>query len=171
MSDLGYRSEVVGEAKTPANRNRIYLIASVGLFVFFFLLDVLSWFTEGGGIFSITSALASVHSQLPVIDVDKSGLWLPFLVLSWIMVVAFCRVFDIQLDLSTRAKSLVPVIILVGGSFGLDAAFGEPLITFYMAGHGYHRCVIGDWAQGNGKGRVYFADYVLSHAYCSQHPD
>lgn len=132
------------------------------------LLQLLSWFTERGGIFSIVSALVSVQAKLPVIDVDKDGLSLPFTILSWLVVIGFSRVFDIRLDVRTRAKALLPALIIIGGGFLLDLTIGPPIITRYMAGAGYSRCEAGDWAQGNGKSRVWFADYVRDGVECRQ---
>jgi hypothetical protein len=74
-----------------------------------------------------------------------------------------------RVDISSRAKSLLPILIIIGGGFVLDGSFGESIITRYMTGHGYSRCVAGDWAQGNGKSRVSFADYVLKSADCREH--
>jgi hypothetical protein len=168
MSALGYREENEEET-TPALSKRIFFIASLALLAFFLLLDILSWLTERGGIFSIVSALVSIHLNRPGIDIDKSGLWLPFTIVSWLIVLGFCRLFAVELDISTRGKALLPALAIVGGGFALDAAFGESVITDYMASHQYSRCVAGDWGQGSGKSHVWFANYVLKPEDCREH--
>ena len=167
MSTLGYREDV-DEPEDSGEPNRGFLVASLILLAFLFFLDILSWFTERGGVFSIISALVSVHSKPLAVDIDESGLWLPFTIVTWLIVVGFCRVFDIRLNVSTRAKAFLPALIIVGGGFVLNEVIGEPIVTHYMASQGYSRCEAGDWAQGNGKSRVWFADYVLHGVECRQ---
>jgi len=147
------------------------LVVGFFLFSLFFLLDVLSWFTEKGGIFSVLSALTSLPSDPPVLDIDQNGLLFPSIVIVWLAWVAICHLFCIQIDLSTRAKSLLPLLVIVGGGFFLSGAFGEALITRYMTTHGYSRCESGDWAQGNGKSRIWFADYVRQGVECRRRQD
>ena len=124
MSTLGYREDI-DKPEGAGDPSRVFLIASLILLVFFFLLDALSWFTERGGIFSIVSALVSVHSKPPVMDIDKGGLWLPFTILCWLVAVGFCRVFKMELDIGTRAKALLPAFIIIGGGFVLDVVMGS----------------------------------------------
>jgi len=157
------------DAKTARDNNRVFLIGGALLLGLFLLLDVLSWFTERGGIFSIVSAFATVHSKPPILDVDKNGLLLLFTILSWFTAFGICRAFRLQFDVSARAKALLPALSIVGAAFILSGVFGEPIISAYMAHHGYNRCTEGDWAQGNGKSRVWFAHYVLSAADCRPH--
>ncbi len=102
-------------------------------------------------------------------DVDKNGLTLPFILVIWVMAFGFSRVTGVWIDLSSRSKSLLPVLLIIGGGFALDWTYGETLITEYMVGHGYSRCEAGDWEHGNGKSRVWFADYVLAASDCREH--
>jgi hypothetical protein len=156
------------EEQAPSKLRRDFIIVSLVVLALLFLLDVLSWFTERGGVFSVLSALVSLPARPPVIDVDKDGLWLIFAVVSWLSVTVFCRMFQMQIDISTRAKALLPTLLIIAGAFVLNGVLGEGLVTSYMAGQGYSRCVNGDWAQGNGKSRVWFADYVLQGVECRQ---
>jgi hypothetical protein len=160
----GLEGPLLTGAKTRSIGNN--LIVGFFLFSLFFLLDVLSWFTEKGGVFSVLSALMSVHSAPPVLDIDENGLLFPAIVIVWLAGAGFCCLCGIRIDLSTRAKSLLPLLVIIGGGFFLSGAFGEALITRYMTTHGYSRCESGDWAQGNGKSRVWFVDYVRQGIEC-----
>ena len=146
--------------------NRLMLMGGAILFGLFLLLDAVLWFSERGGVFSLVSALTSIHAKPPVLDIDQNALRFPILIIVWLVLIGLCRLFNVQIDLSTRGKTLLPLLIIIGGGFILDAEFGEPIITHYMASHGYSRCEAGDWAQGNGKSRVWFADYVLQSVEC-----
>ena len=168
MGMLGYRAEA-DEPETSGDPKRDVLILGAALFGLYFLLDLLSWFTERGGIFSIFSAAFSVHSRPSVINVDENGLRLVFLLIVWLAVFGFCRLFDMRIDMSSPAKSLLPILLIIGGGFILDGMFGEPIIMHYMIGHGYSRCAAGDWHQGTGKSRVWFANYVLESTDCREH--
>jgi hypothetical protein len=170
MSDLGYRSqEEVAEPESLDNPKQDILFfggALIGLYLF---LDVLSWLFEGGGIFSITSTLLTVHSRPPIVNVDKDGLRFPITVFIWLVVFGLCRLFNFYPSISKRGQSLLAIAVILGGGFLVDAVLGERIITHYMANHGYNRCVNGDWEKGNGKSRVWFADYVLTSADCREH--
>jgi hypothetical protein len=168
MSSLGYQEEV-DEPESSTDPKRDDLIVGAVLIAFYLFLDTLSWLTERGGIFSILAALFSVHSRPRVMNIDENGLRLPIFIIIWLVMVGACRLFHIRFDMSSRAKALVPVLVIIGGGFVLDGVLGEPIISHYMAGHGYSRCVIGDWEQGNGKSRVSFANYVLTSGDCQKH--
>lgn len=101
-------------------------------------------------------------------DIDRNARRFPTLVLVWLVVVGLCRLLNTQIDLSTRGRALLPLLIIIGGGCVLDAEFGEPIITDFMASHDYSQCEAGDCAQGNGKTRVWFADYVLQRVECRQ---
>lgn len=166
---LGYREEieepVVGE-QASSDSKRVNLIVGIVGVALFFLLEVLSWFTERGGVFSIVSALFAVHGRPPVLDVDENSLLFPLIIVIWLIVVGLSRLFDIQLDMSKRRNAWLPILIIMGGGFVVNGLFGESIITRYVAAYGYSRCEAGDWAQGNGKSRVWFADYVLPTVDC-----
>jgi hypothetical protein len=147
---------------------RAIFIASAIAVAFFFLLDVLSWFTERGGVFSVVSAVASILARRRVIDVDENALWLPFTAIFFLAGFGSCRVLGLARSPLTRLKSVLLVLGIMAAAFAFDEACGEAIITNYMAGHGYQRCEAGDWAQGNGKSRVWFADYVLKGVDCRQ---
>lgn len=136
--------------------------------VLFLLLDALLWLTERGGLISVITAVSSVHARLAVIDVDSAGLRLPMILITLLVVLGASRLLGLQLGTSTRKRALIPIMLTIGGGFVLDGAFGESIMTQYMARHGYGRCEAGDWAQGNGKSRVWFADYVLQGVECRQ---
>jgi hypothetical protein len=165
MNTLGYREEAE-EPDAPAESKRVNMIVGLVSLVLLFLLEVLSWFTERGGVISIVPAFSSVRTKAPVLDIDENALRFPIIIALWLMVVGFSRLFDVQLDMSKRRNAWFPILIILGGGFVLDGMFGESIITQYMAVHGYSRCEAGDWAQGNGKSRVWFADYVLGGVQC-----
>ncbi|MEO7365010.1 MAG: hypothetical protein ABIW03_01665 [Sphingomicrobium sp.] len=112
------------------------------------------------------SALLSVPSKPPVLDIDENSLLFPTIVIVWLTGVGLCRLFGIRFDMSKCGKALLPIFAIIGGGFFLSAAYGESIITRYMTAHGYSRCEEGDWAQGNGKSRVWFADYVRQDVEC-----
>lgn len=153
-------------AEAQSDSKSVNLIVGLIAVALFFLLEVLSWLTEGGGVFSVFSALLSVPSKPPVLDIDENGLLFPSIVIVWLTGVGLCRLFGIRFDMSKRVKALFPIFAILGGGFFLSAAYGESIITRYLTAHGYSRCEEGDWAQGNGKGRVWFADYVRQDVEC-----
>ena len=172
MSMFGYRDELegpeLGKPQGSSGSERVNLIVGIFGVTFYFLLEVLSWFTERGGVFSIASALVAVSANPPVLDIDENALRFPITIALWLVVVGFSRLFGIQLEMSKRRNAWLPILIIIGGGFVVDGVFGERSITHYMSGRGYSRCEAGDWAQGNRKSRVWFADYVLRGIECRQ---
>jgi hypothetical protein len=171
MTYSGYRDpvelgEVEEEPETPSDRKSALLLTTGVLLALFFLLDVLIWFAEQGGIFSVVSAVVSVRSKPAVIDVDENGLLLIFLIIVLIVSYGFCRLCNLQVGLSRRGADTLFMLVVIGSAFVLDGVYGESIITHYMAVHGYSRCTARDWAQGNGKSRVWFADYVRRDVAC-----
>lgn len=172
MGTLGHQEGV----ESAAGSRLVFLFASLMGIAFFFLLEVLSWFTERGGVFSVFSAISSVHMNNREISVDKSGLLFPTIVLATVIFLAGCLVFNINIETSkifgdvwTRVRIGFVTFAIIGGSFVVNGVLGESIITRYMMGHGYNRCAAGDWAQGNGKSRVWFANYVLANEDCREH--
>lgn len=175
MGTLEHREGVEGP-ESAAESRLVFLFASLMGIAFFFLFEVLSWFTERGGIFSVFSAISSVHMNHHEISVDKSGLLFPTIVVSTITFLASCRIFNINIETSkifsdvwTRVRAGFVTFAIIGGSFVVNGVLGESIITRYMMAHGYSRCVAGDWAQGNGKSSVWFANYVLANEDCREH--
>jgi hypothetical protein len=171
MSYSGYREplelgDVEEEPETPSDRKSALLLVTGILLALVFLLDVLIWFTEQGGIFSVVSAVVSVSSKPAVMDIDENGLRLVFLIIILIVSCGLCGLFDFQVGLSRRAGDTLFMLVVIGSAFVLDGVYGESIITHYMAVHGYSRCAAGDWAHGNGKSRVWFADYVRQGVVC-----
>ena len=154
------------DVKAVRETSHAFLTGGILVFGVLFLVDLVVWLTERGGIFSIASALTTVHSKPPIINIDKSGLLLPFILLCWITAFAICRAFHLQFDLGSRSKMMIPILVIVGGGFILNGLLGEPIISTYMAHEGYSRCIPGDWMQGSGKSRVSFADYALTTSNC-----
>ena len=143
------------------------IIVATFLIAFLCLLDALSWLTERGGVFSLFGAASLVRAKAPAIDVDESALRLPILLIVWLVAGSASRLFRLRLvDLSSRPSALVFLLIVIGGGFALTAVYGEAFITRYMSGHGYSRCIAADHAHGNGKSRVWFANYVLQPDSC-----
>src|SRR5689334_15320810 len=110
-------------AEAQSDSKGINLIVGLMAVAIFFLFEVLFWFTESGGVFSVLSALLSVPSKPPVLDIDKNGLLFPTIVVVWLTGAGLCRLFGIRFDMSRRGKALLPIFAIIGGGFFLSAAF------------------------------------------------
>lgn len=163
QGDKVEEAPVVDLLSGPNNVNGT--IGLIAIAVFLFLLEILSWFTVKGGVFSLLSAVLSVPSKPPVLDIDENSLWFPTAIIFCFAAMGFCRLFGIRC-MSNRARDLVSILAIIGSSFLLSAAYGEAVITRYMAAQGYSRCEQGDWEQGNRKSRVWFANYVREDIEC-----
>ena len=153
-------------AEVQSDSKGVNLITGLMAVAFFILLEILSWFTQRGGVFSVLSAVSAVPSKPPVLDIDENGLLFPTILIVWLTGIGLCRLVGIRFDMSKRGKALLPIFAIIGCGFFLSAAYGESIITPYMTAHGYRRCEDGDWAQGNGKSRVWFVDYVRQDVEC-----
>ena len=131
-----------------------------------FIFDAFFWF-ERGGLFSLISAVLTVDTNSPYIDVDKRSLWVPILFI--ILLATLSAHHFLARDLGTRRIQAYIIIIMAMG-FLINAFFGEKIITQYMLGHGYSRCESQDHEVGKGKGSVSFADYVRNNANCPAKP-
>lgn len=172
MSSSEFRGEVTRpQFDKPQNLTTMKReVAAIGLIVvtLFFLLDTLSWFTNQGGVFSLLSALASVHTKPAVVDIDENALRLPIIIGIWLVLFVIFRLLDFEIDTSKRRNDLLLIFVFIGGGFVGDAMLGKSVITHYMTGQGYNRCEAGDWAHGNRQSRVWFADFVRDGVECRQ---
>jgi hypothetical protein len=162
-------SEEIEEAEAPSISRRIPLSATLVLLAFFLFLQLLSWISVHGGFMSIVSALALIHSKPPNIDIDESGLEFPLMFVGWLFAIIFFSIFNQKINSFTRTMASLTAAVTVGGGLVLNDVYGMSIITHYMANQGYSRCLAGDWAQGNGKGRVWFADYARGAVDCRKH--
>ena len=133
--------------------------------LFFVLLDLLSWFNEGGGLLSLLPTLSS-QAKPAVIDIDKASLQLPIMLTLLLGIGFACRLLGLKLNLSTRRAAWLPTVLFMGAVFLIDGVFGETVITRYMDAQGYVRCTSQDHEQGTGKGIVWFANYVVRASDC-----
>ncbi len=153
----------------PAGRSAntdfiLWAILLIGLMVLF---DMFVWF-EGGGIFSMASALTAVHAKASLIEVDSNALRTP--IIAAVCIVAFALFRLVKFNISTRPAQAAAFMIVIGGGFIVDAIYGHRMITQFMTSHSYSRCPSRDHAVGKGKGRVWFEDYVSTPAACVSRP-
>lgn len=135
---------------------------------FFFLLDDVLGLIEGGGLFSVRWALHAADERTAVINVDGAGLRTLFVLLCSIIVIIPATA--LRANLSRSLVSFVVIMSVIGGGFVLDSIYDERIVGHFLALHGYERCENGDFHVGNGKSRVWFDDYVLSHTSCPSTP-
>lgn len=160
IPDLAIEKPTV--AKSP--RRKVILFVAALIIVFSFLIeDVVGWI-NGGGIFSITSALQAANVKMLAIDIDSAGLRSPIIDMLCLAVLGTCYWLDI--DVRKRAVSLVVILAIIGGAFILDGIYGESIITSLMASHGYTRCPDLDHHVGNGKSKVWLNRYELRAVDC-----
>ena len=145
---------------TP-KRAALYIVVITALFIF---IDDLLGLLNGGGIFSVWEAMRSTGAGAAAVAVDGAGLRTLFIALASVFVLlplAFVRA-----DLANKFVSGGMVLVIVGGGFILDGIFDERLVGGTIVARGYIRCEKGDFHVGNGKGRVWFDDYVAHAANC-----
>lgn len=147
---------------------KVALFVAVGIPAFSFLLDDLLGLIEGGGIFSVGSALGAASEGVAVIDVDSAGLRTIFMLLCSIAVIVPSTI--LRANLTKRLVSLAVVVPIIAGGFIFDSIFDERIVGNLIASHGYTRCENGDFHVGNGKSRVWFDNYVLSQTSCPPTP-
>lgn len=154
-------------AEPPGSR-RPLIIAGIGIIAVFVVLNDLVGWIEGGGIFSILSAIRAVHQGARVIDVDSAGLRSLFLAGCSLVVTGIA--IQLNADFAKRLTQFAIMMPIVGGGFLLDAVYDETLVQNYMNDHGYSRCAARDHVEGHGKGRVWFDNYVRGGADCPFDP-
>ena len=150
------------QPEQTSNRKQI-LLTGLGIILLFLVLDLLDWI-GGGGIFSVTSALDAARQKAPLIDVDGAGLRLPFVILCSLAVTAFG--LQVNFDPKRKLPQFLFMLSIIGGGFVLDGIFGPRIVTHLMTGYGYDRCTARDHAEGHGKSRVWFSNYVRNRQDC-----
>jgi len=140
------------------------LLAVAGMFVF----DDVFGLMNGGGIFSVASALLAAHRHIPRIDIDGAGLRTLFIMACAFAAGAVGAYLDI--DLNRRWMSFLFIIASMGGGFFLDVVFGEGIETALLARSGYSRCAALDKARGSGKSKVWFHGYATTGACPAEEP-
>lgn len=143
---------------------KVALLVAVGITALFFLLDDLLGLIEGGGIFSVRSALKAASEGTAVINVDSAGLRTLFVLLCSIAVIVPSTL--LRANLTKRLVSFTVLVPIIAGGFILDEFFDERIVGNLIASHGYTRCENADFHVGNGKSRVWFDNYVVSNANC-----
>ena len=162
LHENGLPSEVARKAAGLSNRGVMTLaLSALGLMLIF---DMLLWF-ERGGVLSIWPALAAVHSQVASIEVDQACLRVPIMAAICVVFCGTCAPFSGRIP--SRAAGLIVLVGVIGTGFVLDAIFGPRIIEQFMESHEYSRCPAHDVVVGNGKGRVWFNDYVSSPGSCT----
>jgi hypothetical protein len=150
---------------SSANRKAKRLVGVI-LIALAILLETGSWLMDRSGAFSILSAASSLHARPLAVYVDRNGLRMPVLLVLWLIVALGCRLANIRLGFPDRPAAVLLVLALVGGGLAFEELWGEQIITVYMAGHGYNRCVVGDHEKANGKSHVWFVNYTLAGQLC-----
>jgi hypothetical protein len=135
-------------------------LAWVGAAVF---LDVVALINRGGA-FSIAMAVQAANAQAPSVGIDSRGLLSLGFALSALAIIPFFVLVKAEVE------NRLHLLLCLGITFALGAlisgALNQSAVPEYMSAHGYNRCAAGDYAIGNGKGRVWFDNYVLSPADC-----
>ncbi len=147
---------------------KVALIIAVGITAFFFLLDDLLGLIEGGGIFSVRSALRAASDGAAVINVDSAGLRTIFVLLCSIAVIVPGA--HLRANLTKRLVSLAVLAPIIAGGFIFDSIFDERIVGNLITSRGYIRCENGDFHVGNGKSRVWFDNYVRNQTSCPPIP-
>jgi hypothetical protein len=163
------RNELHALDGSSANQRakRLVIVILIALAIF---LETASWLMDRSGALSVLSAASSLHARPPAVDVDKNGLRLPVLLLLWLFVALGCRLTNVRLGLPNRPGAVLLVLALIGGGLAFEQLWGEQIITNYMAGHGYTRCVAGDHEKANSKSHVWFVNYTLTGQACHKTP-
>lgn len=134
----------------------------VGILTF---LDALG-LINGGGLLSLPSKISAINEAQPVINIDDAVLRTVFA--TFTCVLALVAIHLLKLSIKSRWVSTIATLVIVFGGFGLDAYADERIVTRYLNMHGYRRCVLGDFARGNGKSRVWFSDYTRDELPCAR---
>lgn len=139
---------------------RAYALIIIGLMALF---EFVGWL-ENAGLSSIASAVSTLKSKPPTIEIDGAGLRFP-------IIVALCVVLlpifaALRIDLSKRKWQFVVIFSVIGGGFIVDAIYGEKAITYFMADKGYNRCQSLDRHVGKGKGSIWLKGYAASASEC-----
>jgi hypothetical protein len=165
MTESSDSAEIDGNADFGTKIIGYYLAAFALAAV---ILEVISWI-NGGGVPSIISALLAIRRNILVIDIDASALRSPIIFIIALIVLGSCRLFKI--DLEPRWMILLLMAIVVAAAFLLDGIYGRRMITQFMTSEGYSRCSSHDRHVGEGKGSVWFVDFVpssrLSRSACT----
>lgn len=146
-----------------SSRRRL-LVVAVGVVAIVFVVGDLLRLANGGGIFSVGSAMTAVDARSSAIAVDGAGLRLLFFIACSLMVSPVGWLLDV--DFRGHWAAAIVITSIITGGFILDGVYGPGIIRNYMARHGYSRCHSGDYDRGSGKGRVWFDAYALSPAAC-----
>jgi len=147
-----------------ASSRKVWIGIGIFAIIFFFFIQDILGNINGGGIFSIKSALQAANSKAEMIDVDGAGLRTVFLDSAIIIVIGACALFNV--NLKSRWLSTIIMLVMVGAGFVIDAYYDEPIMTYLLAAHGYTRCENRDHDYGNGKSKIWFNNYVLHAGDC-----
>ena len=147
---------------------KVALAVAVGIPALFFLLDDLLGRFNGGGLFSVRSALRAANDGAAVINVNSAGLRTIFMLLCSIAVVVPGTA--LRVNLTKRLTSFVVLTSIIGGGFICDGIFDERIVGHLITSHGYRRCENGDFHLGAGKSTVWFHNYVLNQPSCPSTP-
>lgn len=152
-------------SSTPEGSNRrAWIIAAVGaIALLLFIQDILGWIGHGG-VLSLAAAAHAANAKAASIDVDSNafrGLWFT---LSIAAVAVLGVAFDVPPDRRVFTIPFLLVAFLLG--LALNDACGTRAISAFMTHRGYSRCAARDHDTGQGKGRIWFHNYVRSSATC-----
>ena len=152
------------EARTQTGSTKEQLIIwAVCLTLFVVLLDGVRWFNHGG-FPSIASALFSLSAAPRSIDVDIAGVEFPIFI--GLEAVALVLCWTLRLSPYNRLTIAVVMLSMAAAGYLLFESVGKPLLTDVLSRHGYVRCSAGDHHAGNGRGRVWFDNYVSTPSAC-----
>ena len=146
------------------SRRKVLLIGAIGIVFWFFFMDDLLGLIEGGGLFSIVSAIRAAHERARLIDVDGAGLRTLFV--TGCVLIGTVLAAQMNADVRKRLAAFLYIMPVIAGGFILDGVYGHRIMGTLMKHQGFSRCVTRDHAVGNGKSRVWFDDYVRDRADC-----
>ena len=151
-----------------ASNRKLVLATTLVMVALFFVFDDVFGLMNGGGIFSVASALSAAHRHMPRIAIDCAGLRTLFIMPCALAAGAVGAYLDI--DLNRRWTSLLFMIATIASGYALDILFGEGIETALLARSGYSRCDSLDRARGSGKSKVWFNGYATTGACPAEAP-
>jgi hypothetical protein len=161
----GNLSEFKLKYKRAADKN--ILPWTILFLILVIMSDAYEW-SNHGGIISVMSAISSARIHAGSVNMPSRGFDTLSIAALAIVGLICCRL--LELDPTSRPTVAIVAACVLGGSFILNESFGKPWITQFMAAHGYMRCPLNDHVAGNGKGRVWFANYVSNREACPSRP-
>ena len=150
--------------KARASSARAWIFMYAGILAVMLIIEGPLRSINHGGLFSMVHAVGAAGSRTPRVDVDEMSLLFPLVCLTGL--IGCVAGWALRVNMDTRVGGLFIALVIMGGAFVLDIAFGGKAIDRYMASHGYTYCTADNYSTGHGKGTAYFRVYALDPAGC-----